>query len=102
MMTTKYSKWKPAKVTSVNQTGPRSYNTVTPQGKQYRRNRKDIRKVTGGTSISTNVDDFLGDELYDADSNEPIRDNCDNSESVPHVISAPATRCSQQTIRAPV
>jgi len=58
--------------------------------------------MTGGTSIGTNVDDFLDDKLYNIDSNEPIRDSCDNSESVPYVISAPAMRHSQRTIRAPV
>ena len=74
LMTRKDGKWKPVKVTSINQTGPRSYNVVTPQGKQYHRNRKDLRKVTGGTGINTSVDDFLDDEVYDANSNEPIRD----------------------------
>ena len=32
LMTTKDGKWKPAKVTSINQTGPCSYNIVIPQG----------------------------------------------------------------------
>ena len=58
--------------------------------------------MTGGASISISVDNFLGDELYDADSNEPIRDNCDKFESVPCVVSAPAMRYSQRTIRVPV
>ena len=44
MMTMKDGKWKPAKVTSINQTGPRSYNIVMPQRQQYRRYRKDLRK----------------------------------------------------------
>jgi len=70
MMTTKDGKWKPARVNSINQSGPRSYNIVTPQEQQYRRNRKDLRKVTGGKSIDTSVDDCLDDEIYDADSNE--------------------------------
>ena len=55
VMTTKDGKWKPAKVTKTNQSGPRSYNIVTPLGQQYRRNRKDLRKVTGGTGIGTNL-----------------------------------------------
>ena len=37
LITTKDGKWKPAKVTSINKTGPRSYNIVTPQGQHYRR-----------------------------------------------------------------
>ena len=102
LMTTKDGKWKPVKVTSINQTGPRSYNIVTPQGQQYRRNRKDLRKVTGGTDSNTSVCNFLDDELYDASSNELIRDNSDSCESVPPVSSVPTMRRSQRTIRAPV
>ena len=55
LMTSKDGRWKPAKVTSISQTAPRSYNIVTPQGQHYRRNRKDLRKVTGGTDIKTNA-----------------------------------------------
>jgi len=58
MMMTKDGKWKPAKVVSINQTAPHSYNIVTTQGQQYCRNRKDLRNVAGGTSIGSDVDDF--------------------------------------------
>ena len=69
---------------------------MTPLGQQYRRNRKDLRKVTGGTGIGTNFEDCIDDKVYDTDLNETFRGNCDDSESVP------ATKRSQKTIRAPV
>ena len=70
IMTTKDGKWKPAKVISIDQTAPRSYNIVTTQGQQYRRNRKDLRKLPSGTSIGTNVDDFVDDDPHVAKSTE--------------------------------
>ena len=84
-MTTKDGKWKPAKVIKINRSGPRSYNIVTPLGQQYRRNRKDLRKVTGSTGIGTNFEDCIDDEVSDTDLNETFRGNCDNSESVPEL-----------------
>ena len=44
LVSAKDGKWKPAKVTGINENGPPSYNIVTPQGKHYRRNRKDLRR----------------------------------------------------------
>ena len=38
---------------------------MTTQGQQYRRSRKDL---AGGTSIGTNIDDFLDDEPHVANS----------------------------------
>jgi len=102
VMMTKDGKWKPAKVVSINQTTPRSYNIMTAQGQQYRRNRKDLRKVAGGTNIVTNVDDFLDDEPHVANSTETTTDNSDDSEPVPPIIAAPAMRRSQRSVRAPV
>ena len=102
MMATKDGKWRPAKVPSVSQSGPRSYDIVTPQGQHYCRNRKHLRKMTGGTGDNKSVEDFLDDESYDDDSNEPIRDNSDNRESAPLVTPVPTIRCSQRTIRVPV
>ena len=61
LMTTKDGKCKSVKVTSVNKTGPRSYNIVTPHSQHYRRNRKDLRKATVGTGINTNINDSLDD-----------------------------------------
>ena len=100
-MTSKDGRWRPAKVTSISQTAPRSYNIVTPQGQQYRRNRKDLRKVTGGTDIKTSTDEFLDDQSYDSDTNETIEENSNARESVSPVVSAPILRRSQRTIRAP-
>ena len=108
LMTTKDGKWKPAKVTSVDKTGPRSYNIVTPQGQHYRRNRKDLRKVTG---ININIDDFLDDQSYDdntnnlstANSGNPeiiMRDN--SSEATLPATSLPPVRRSQRVFRPPV
>ena len=102
MMTTKDGKWKPAKVISIDQTAPRSYNIVTTQRQQYRRNRKDLRKLPCGTSIGTNVDDFLDDDPHVAKSTESTTGSCDNSEPVPPITSAPAMRRSQRIVRAPV
>ena len=102
MMMTKDGKWKSAEVISINQTAPRSYNIVTTQGQQYRRNRKDLRKLPGGTSIGTNVDDFLDDDPHVAKLTETTTGNCDNSEPVPPIASAPAMRHSQRIVRAPV
>ena len=103
LMTSKDGRWRPAKVTSISQTAPRSYNIVTPQGQNYRRNRKDLRKVTGGsTDIKTNVDEFLDDQSYDSDTNEPVEENSNARESTSPVVSAPAVRRSQRTIRAPI
>ena len=102
MMATKDGKWRPAKVTSVSQSGPRSYDIVTPQGQHYCRNRKHLRKMTGGTGDNQSVEDFLDDESYDDNSNEPIRDNSDNRESAPLVTPVPTIRHSQRTIRVPV
>ena len=97
MTTTKDGKWKPAtKVVSFNQTAPHSYNIVTTQGQQYCRNRKHLRKVAGGKSIGTNVDDFLDDDPHVANSTETTTSNSDDSEPVPPIISAPAMRHSQQ------
>ena len=95
MMTTKDGKWKPAKVISIDQTAPRLYNIVTTQGQQYRRNRKDLRKLPGGTSIGTNVDDFIDNDLHIAKSTESTTGNCDDSEPVPPTTSASAIRRSQ-------
>ena len=102
MMATKDGKWRPAKVTSVSQSGPCSYDIVTPQGQHYRRNRKHLQKVTGGTGDNQSVKDFLDGESYDDNSNEQIRDNSDNRESAPLVTPVPTIRLSQRTIRAPV
>ena len=85
-----------------SQTASRLYNIVTPQGQHYHRNRKDLRKVTGGTHIKTNVDEFLDDQSYDSDTNEPIEESSDARESISPVVSAPAMRHSQRTIRVPV
>ena len=83
MMTTKDSKWKPAKVVSTNQTTSCLYNIMTTQEQQYRRNRRDLRKVAGGTNIDTNVDDFLNDETPVMNSTETNTGNGDNFEPVP-------------------
>ena len=99
MMTTKDGKWKPAKVTSIDQTAPRSYNIVTTQGQQYRRNRKLGSKESARwyTSIGTNINDFLDDDPHIANSTESTTGNCDDSaEPVPPITSAPtAMRRSQ-------
>ena len=100
LMRSKDGRWKPAKVTSINQTAPRSYNIMTPQGQHYRRNRKDLRKVTGGTDIK-NADKFIDDQSYDSDTNETIEGNSDVHESTFPVAPTPALRRSQRTIRAP-
>ena len=100
-MTSKDGRWRPAKVTSISQTAPCSYNIVTPQGQQYRRNRKDLRKVTGGTDTKISTDEFLDDQSYDSDTNETIEENNNARESVSPVVSAPTLRRSQRTIRAP-
>ena len=89
-------------MTSISQTAPRSYYIVTPQGQHYRRNRKDLRKVTGGTDIKTDADNFLDDQKYDSDTNETIEENSDTHESIAPVVPAPALRRSQRTIRAPI
>ena len=52
--------------------------------------------------IKTNVDEFLDDQSYDSDTNEPIEESSDAHESISPVVSAPAMRHSQRTIRAPV
>jgi len=91
LMTTKDGKWKPAKVTNVSETGPRSYNIVTPQGQHYRRNRKDLRKMTGSTGINTNIDDFLDDQSYDDNTNKLSTANSGNSEIVMRGNSSEAT-----------
>ena len=62
-------------MTSISQTAPRSYYIVTPQGQHYCRNRKDLRKVTGGTDIKPDADNFLDDQTYDSDTNETIEEN---------------------------
>ena len=98
LMTSKDGTWKPAKVTSISQRAPRSYNIVTPQGQYYRRNRKDLRKVMGKTEVNTSTDEFLDDQAYDSDTNEPVEESCGTNS----VVSAPALRRSQRTIRAPV
>ena len=95
MMMTKDGKWKPAKVISIDQTTPRSYNIMTTQGQQYRINRKDLRKLPDGISIGTNVDDFLDEDPHIAKSTESTTSNCDNSEPLPPIASAPAMRRSQ-------
>ena len=102
LMTSKDGRWRPAKVTSISQTAPRLYYIVTPQGQHYRRNRKDLRKVTGGTDIKTDADNFLDDQTYDSDINEPIEENSDTHESFAPIVPAPALRHSQRTIRAPI
>ena len=98
LMTSKDGTWKPAKVTSISQRAPCSYNIVTPQGQYYRRNRKDLRKVMGKTEVNTSTDEFLDDQAYDSDTNEPVEESCGTNS----VVSAPALRRSQRTIRAPV
>lgn len=100
-MTSKDGRWKSAKVTGISQTAPRSYNIVTPQGQHYSRNRKDLRKVTGGADIKTNADEFLDDQSYDSDTNETIEESSDARESISPVVSALALRRSQRTIKAP-
>jgi len=109
-MTTKDGKWKPAKVTSVRETEPRSYNIVTPQGQHYRRNRKDLRKMTGGTGINTNINNFL-DQSYDDNTNKLSTANSGNSEIVMRdnsseatlpATSLPPVRRSQHVFRPPV
>ena len=35
LVSAKDGKWKPAKVTGINENGPRSYNIITPQGQHY-------------------------------------------------------------------
>ena len=67
----KDGKWKPAKVTGINENGPHSYNIVTPQGQHYRRNRKDLRNLAYPVNNNTSVDDFLDDQEYDCDTSEP-------------------------------
>ena len=101
LMTSKDGRWRPAKVTSISQIAPRSYNIVTPQGQHYRRNRKDLRKVTGGTDTKTSTDEFLDDQLYDSDTNETIEEHSNARESISPVVSAPTLRRSQRTIRVP-
>ena len=78
MMTTKDGKLKPAKIISIDQIASCSCNIVTTQGQQYRRNRKDLRKLPGGTSIGTNVDDFVDDDPHVAKSTESTTGNCDD------------------------
>ena len=65
-MSAKDDKWKPVKVIGINENGPRSYNIVTPQGKHYWRNRKDLRRLTPA-KIDTSIDNFLDDQEYDGD-----------------------------------
>ena len=89
LMTSKHGRWKPAQVTSINQTGPRSYNIVTPQGHHYRRNRKHLRKATGVTSSNTSVNDFLDDQSYDSEANKPTREISDTCEPITPVVSVP-------------
>ena len=96
MMTTKDGKLKPAKIISIDQTAPCSCNIVTTQGQQYRRNRKDLRKLPGGTSIGTNVDDFVDNDPHVVKSTESTTGNCDDSEPVPPITSAPAMRRSNE------
>lgn len=74
---------------------------MTPQGQHYCRNRKNLRKVTGGTDIKRNADEFLDDQSYDSDTNKTSEENSDICESTSPVVSALALRHSQRTIRAP-
>ena len=96
LVSAKDGKWKPAKVTSLNERGPRSYNIVTPQGHQYRRNRKDLRNLARPVNINAYDDDFLDD--YNPDTSEPV---VEPQETQPPAA-LPTLRCSQRTVKTPV
>ena len=99
-MSAKDGKRKPAKVTGINNNGPCSYNIVTPEGRYYRRNRKDLRNLTNPVKNDTSVDDFLDDQEFDCDISEPIEPPRDYQTQSP---AAPLTtlRRSQRNIRPP-
>ena len=54
--------------------------------------------MMGKTEVNTSTDEFLDDQAYDSDTNEPVEE----SPGTNSVVSAPALRRSQRTIRAPV
>ena len=64
-MQTKDGRWRPAKVTGISPSTPRSYYITTPQGQCYRRNRKYLRKDTGKCKNHVSVDDTFDDDMYD-------------------------------------
>ena len=100
LVSAKDGKWKPAKVTSINQNGSRSYNIITPQGQQYRRNRKDLRNLAYPVDINTNIDDFLDDN--NCDTSEPVVEVPTACETQPPAASPTTVRRSQRTVKAPV
>ena len=53
-------KWRPAKVISVRQETPRSYDIITPDGQTYQRNRSHLKKVNEKSVDEPDIDD---DEL---------------------------------------
>ena len=99
LVSAKDDKWKPAKVTGINENGPCSYSIVTPQGQHYRRNRKDL---TSPVNNNTTVDDFLDDQEYDCDASEPVVESPRAYEPQPPAALATTLRCSQRTIKTPV
>ena len=64
-----------AKVIGMNANGPRSYDITTPQGQHYRRNRKDLRNLVSPVYNDSSADDFIDDQEFGYDTNEPVNES---------------------------
>ena len=106
--------WYPAKVTKVSQNTPRSYIVTTSQGKTYRRNRRQLRKIPNKYMyqilVGKHSEDKRYDEAYDEYYDENMNDNttgdnpsCSSEANTLQSASlSPPLRRSQRTIRKPV
>ena len=74
LMQMKDGRWKPAVVTNINQTAPQSYFIRTPEGNQYRRNRRQLRKRFNAEHQFMTEGNSMDDQVYDSD----VRENAQN------------------------
>ena len=102
LVSAKDGKWKPAKVIGMNANGPRSYDITTPQGQHYRRNRKDLRNLVSPVYNDSSADDFIDDQEFGYDTNEPINESPEICETQPPGTPAAIPRRSQRNTKAPM
>jgi len=94
LMQTKDGRWKPAVVTSINQTAPRSYFIRTPEGNQYRRNRQQLRKRFNVEHQFTTKGNSMDDQVYDSDVKENARNQSLSSGSASVLSQHECPRCT--------
>ena len=97
-MQPKDGRWKPAVATSINQTAPRSYFIRMPEGNQYRRNRRQLRKRFNAEHQFMTERNSMDDQVYDSDVKKMLKINL-SSGSAPVLAHHERLGC---TIRKPL